>query len=80
MIDSAKEIIDQKLNEATSISLPDFSKLTPHQKMLEQLKKQSNFLRDSTLFVNVYRTKVTKTSPFFNVQHCPFGFGYYSVS
>lgn len=68
------------------IPVPEFKRpelipqLAPHLQMLEQLKKQSNFIRDSTLFLNVYRTKINKKSPLFRVQECPFGFGYYAVN
>ena len=51
-----------------------------HEHLIDQLMKQTNFVRDSSLFINVYRTRVSKKSPLFRIGECPLGFGYYAVS
>ena len=48
--------------------------------ILENLKKNSGFLRDPSLFVNIYRTKILKNSVVYSLHECQYGFGYYSAS
>ena len=73
IIVSTKVLNDQ---EDLAASQSDESK---NVQLLEELKKQTHFIRNSSLFINVYRTKILKTSILFTVEECPFGFGYYSV-
>lgn len=73
LADQQQQAIQQKMNHAIE------NQKTSQQLLLDQLMKQTNFVRDSTLFVNVYRTKINKNSPLFRLEECPFGFGYYSV-
>ena len=48
--------------------------------ILENIERSSGFLRDSTMFINIYRTKILKNSVLFSVNECPYGFGYYSAN
>ncbi|RNA20759.1 hypothetical protein BpHYR1_031428 [Brachionus plicatilis] len=48
-------------------------------KILENMRKNSGFMRDPNLFVNIYRTKVLKNSIIFTLYDCKYGFGYYAA-
>lgn len=86
------EVIDSMMKEAgksdSSVAAVEVSMASPvvkslsshHQHLVDQLMKQTNFMRDSSLFINVYRTRVSKKSPLFRIGECPLGFGYYAVS
>lgn len=52
---------------------------TPLDRQFQTAKLSTNFIRDSSLFVNIYRTKIPKNSMQFLIFECPYGFGYYST-